>query len=83
VCLCRCVESIDNPRVDEVLRKLLEQETNNECFDCHKRHPAWASLNNAVFLCIDCCGKHRSAFVVAERFHGIVERLLMLISRNC
>ncbi len=35
-------------------------ELNKFCFDCgDKLIDHWASLNNAVFLCINCSGIHR------------------------
>ena len=33
---------------------------NNICADCPKQGCEWASLNNGVFICIDCSGVHRS-----------------------
>jgi len=34
---------------------------NSICFDCkEKLLDHWASLNNAVFICINCSGIHRS-----------------------
>lgn len=29
------------------------------CFDCGSPFPSWCSLNNGIFLCITCSGKHR------------------------
>lgn len=45
-----------NPQLDEIL----SQYDNTICIDCRKERPQWASLNNAVFLCIACAGIHRS-----------------------
>lgn len=33
---------------------------NRECFECGAPNPTWASLPNAVFLCLPCSGIHRS-----------------------
>jgi len=45
---------------DDVLRELIEKSENATCFDCTVKHPNWASATNGVFLCIECCGKHRA-----------------------
>jgi len=39
---------------------LLKDKDNNVCFDCNKSFPEWVSVNNAIFLCLDCAGVHRS-----------------------
>lgn len=33
---------------------------NRCCADCDKPDPDWASVNNGIMLCIECCGVHRS-----------------------
>jgi hypothetical protein len=33
---------------------------NRLCADCQTPDPEWASVNNGVMLCIECCGAHRS-----------------------
>ena len=35
-------------------------ELNNYCFDCFDKNPNWVSINNAIYLCLSCAGKHRS-----------------------
>ena len=35
-------------------------ELNNYCFDCFEKNPNWVSINNAIYLCLSCAGKHRS-----------------------
>ena len=38
---------------------LLKEPENQKCFDCGKTPVQWASVNNGVYLCIDCSGHHR------------------------
>ena len=38
---------------------LLKDPENQQCFDCGKTPAQWASVNNAVYLCINCSGLHR------------------------
>lgn len=45
-----------HPELDE----LLKDPDNQRCFDCNKHPTQWASCNNAVYLCIECSGVHRS-----------------------
>ncbi|KAJ8758666.1 hypothetical protein K2173_000387 [Erythroxylum novogranatense] len=42
------------------LRELLSQTDNRKCADCDAPDPKWASANIGVFLCLKCCGVHRS-----------------------
>jgi hypothetical protein len=32
---------------------------NRACFDCGVPNPKWASINNAVYVCLNCAGIHR------------------------
>ena len=32
---------------------------NSKCFDCGGDHPSWVSVNNGIFLCLNCAGIHR------------------------
>lgn len=42
------------------LKDLLLQKDNRLCADCGAPDPKWASANIGVFLCLKCCGVHRS-----------------------
>lgn len=42
------------------IENFMKLEENKSCFDCGNKFPRWASLNNAVFVCIKCSGIHRS-----------------------
>ena len=39
--------------------ELLKEPDNQVCFDCGKSPAQWASVNNGVYLCINCSGNHR------------------------
>ncbi|KAK7331278.1 hypothetical protein VNO77_25498 [Canavalia gladiata] len=42
------------------LKDLLLQSDNRLCADCKAPDPKWASANIGVFICLKCCGVHRS-----------------------
>ncbi|KAL1805842.1 hypothetical protein ACET3Z_028910 [Daucus carota] len=42
------------------LRNLLLEKDNRVCADCSAPEPKWASANIGVFICLKCCGVHRS-----------------------
>ncbi|KAG7960080.1 hypothetical protein I3843_10G104000 [Carya illinoinensis] len=42
------------------LKDLLLQKDNRFCADCAAPDPKWASANIGVFICLKCCGVHRS-----------------------
>ncbi|GAB4829442.1 ADP-ribosylation factor GTPase-activating protein agd12 [Ancistrocladus abbreviatus] len=42
------------------LRDLLLLKDNRFCADCGAPDPKWASANIGVFICLKCCGVHRS-----------------------
>ncbi|KAH1050879.1 hypothetical protein AAZX31_08G121400 [Glycine max] len=42
------------------LQDLLLQKDNRFCADCNAPDPKWASANIGVFVCLKCCGVHRS-----------------------
>ncbi|KAG8365666.1 hypothetical protein BUALT_Bualt18G0130100 [Buddleja alternifolia] len=42
------------------LKDLLLQRDNRKCADCSAPEPKWASANIGVFICLKCCGVHRS-----------------------
>jgi len=52
-------QAIDNDERDAIFEKLRQNPDNNKCIDCDKKNPKWASVYLAIFLCIDCAGKHR------------------------
>ncbi|XP_014518667.1 ADP-ribosylation factor GTPase-activating protein AGD12 isoform X1 [Vigna radiata var. radiata] len=42
------------------LKDLLLKKDNRNCADCNAPDPKWASANIGVFVCLKCCGVHRS-----------------------
>lgn len=48
------------PPTKKRLKDLLMQKDNLVCADCRTPDPKWASVNIGVFLCLKCCGVHRS-----------------------
>ncbi len=34
-------------------------EDNKVCFECGAQAPQWSSINNAILICLTCCGVHR------------------------
>ena len=49
------------------LEKLYTNPSNSQCFDCDNKPAHWASINNGVYLCLDCSGEHRG-FGVANSY---------------
>ena len=39
--------------------ELLKEKSNKECFDCREVPACWASVNNSIYLCMNCAGIHR------------------------
>ena len=38
---------------------LMQDKLNTTCFDCGATPASWASVNNAIYLCLNCAGNHR------------------------
>jgi hypothetical protein len=49
------MEKYSHPLIESIMK-----DSNNKfCFDCGIASPRWASVNNSVFLCLNCAGIHR------------------------
>ena len=44
---------------NEEFTAFLEEIDNQSCFDCGGSNAAWASVNNAIYLCMNCAALHR------------------------
>lgn len=49
-----------SPASRRKLKELLQIKDNRFCADCGVPDPKWASANIGVFICLKCCGVHRS-----------------------
>jgi ADP-ribosylation factor GTPase-activating protein 1 len=43
----------------EKFKTIQERHGNQNCFECGIAGNQWASVNNGIFLCLTCSGKHR------------------------
>ncbi len=53
-------QTVPDEERDAVFSKLFLLPENKLCFDCKASNPKWASVNNGLLLCFQCCGKHRT-----------------------
>ena len=68
-----------------VFQQLSLDEENNRCFDCASLQPQWASVNNSIFLCLNCAGLHRgmgvqTSFVRSVNLDSWTEKQLSLMT---
>jgi hypothetical protein len=53
------IKTANNSLANEEFENLLEDKANTLCFDCGSTPATWASVNNAIYLCLNCAGQHR------------------------
>jgi len=51
------MESANNAK--QVFEELFKNEENTTCFECGASSVQWTSVNNGIFLCLNCSSQHR------------------------
>lgn len=51
---------VSRETLNQRMRKLKEDRSNNFCFDCGHEDPQFASVNHGIFLCDQCVNSHKS-----------------------
>lgn len=64
-------KSTNSPYSNYEFEELLQDKANLVCFDCGRGPASWASVNNAIYLCMNCAGEHRSYGVSVSYIRSI------------
>jgi len=49
-------EKVIQNRLQELLKRMIQDEDNKYCVDCDAKGPRWVSWNLGIFVCIRCAG---------------------------
>lgn len=49
----------DEEEAMSLMAALRSRAENKKCFDCPASTPEWCSIPFGIFLCLECCGRHR------------------------
>ena len=52
--------NISSIQKQPLIKSIIKDEMNNECFDCGSSNPEFISINNAIFLCRNCSLLHNT-----------------------
>lgn len=64
-------EKVIQNRLQELLKRMLQDEDNKYCVDCDAKGPRWASWNIGIFVCIRCAGIHRNLGVHISKVKSV------------
>lgn len=83
---CRPEATYTNNNNSIIINKLLRDEYNYYCFDCHRQSNAikYFDIKNAIFLCYNCAVQHSNmpkeiTEVMAGDIHNLEERYLLIL----
>merc|ERR1712184_77346 len=64
-------EKVIQNRLQELLKRMLQDEDNKYCVDCDAKGPRWVSWNLGIFVCIRCAGIHRNLGVHISKVKSV------------
>ncbi|CAB3999086.1 arf-GAP with coiled-coil, ANK repeat and PH domain-containing 2 [Paramuricea clavata] len=67
----RSLESLDKLAMLNAEKEIKDISGNDQCAECGKQDPKWASINLGLVLCIECSGIHRSLGVHVSKVRSL------------